>query len=274
MRPNWIGGGFLRLTQRSARLRPILWRWLYNQLASRDRSGHLLFMNYGYAEENESLALKLQPQDEPFRYPIQLYAHVVSAIDLRGKDVLEVGCGRGGGGAFLVRYREPRLFTGVDISEPAIEWCQQHLPFPNARWLQGRADALPVPDASIDVVVNVEASHCYPSMAGSLSEVTRALRPGGYFAFCDMRRPEGVATLDRSFDESGLKQLEHRVITPQVLRALDRVSPEKELRIASRVPRLFRPAFRGFFAVKSTPLYNMLATGQMTYLSYLLQKPE
>lgn len=274
MRPNWIGGGFLRLTRRSARLRPVLWRWWYNQLASRDRAGQLLFMNFGYAEENESLALKLEPQDEPFRYPIQLYAHVVSAIDVRGKDVLEVGCGRGGGGSFLVRYREPRFFTGVDLSESAMEWCRQHLPFPNARWLQGRADALPVPDASVDVVVNVEASHCYPSMVGSLSEVTRALRPGGYFAFCDMRRTEGVATLDRSFDESGLKRLEHRVITPQVLRALDRVSPERELRIASRVPRLLRPAFRGFVAVKDTPLYNMLATGKMTYLSYLLQKPE
>ena len=73
--------------------------------------------------------------------------------------------------------------------------------------------------------------------------------------------------------QSGLKQLERRVITPQVLRALDRVSPERELQIASR-PRLFRPALRGFVAVKGTPLYNMLATGKMTYLSYLLQKPE
>lgn len=274
MRPNWIGGGFVRLTLLSARLRPMLWGWWYNRLASRDEAGQLLFMNFGYAEENGSLALKLEPQDEPFRYPIQLYAHVVSAVDLRGKDVLEVGCGRGGGGSFLVRYREPRFFTGVDLSESAMEWCRQHMPFPNARWLQGRADALPVPDASVDVVVNVEASHCYPSMVGALSEVTRVLRPGGYFAFCDMRISEGVATLDRSFDESGLKRLEHRVITPQVLRALDHMTPERELRIASRVPRLFRTTFRGFVAAKGTPLYNMLATGKMTYLSYLLQKPE
>ncbi|MHB8697716.1 MAG: hypothetical protein ACYC9J_06715 [Sulfuricaulis sp.] len=73
----------------------------------------------------------LEPADEPFRYPLQLYAHIVDGLHLRGQDVLEVGSGRGGGGSFLLRYRAPRSYTGVDFSEAAIAWCRAHLVFPN-----------------------------------------------------------------------------------------------------------------------------------------------
>ena len=269
-RSSWLGTIFIILTRLSARMQPILWGWLYNQMASKDRNGELLFMNYGYIDEGKN-PLKLRPEDEAFRYPIQLYAHMVDGIDLRGKDVVEVGCGRGGGGAFLIRYHAPSSFIGVDLSKSAIQWCRLRMKFLNACWLQGYADSLPVPNESVDIVINVESSHCYPSMTAFLGEVKRVLRPGGYFAFCDIRSTEGVEKLDRSFKESGLEMLERQVITPQVLRALDSISPQRERQIASYVPRLFRSAFRNFLGVKNTVQYDMLVAGKMAYLSYLLK---
>ena len=51
----------------------------------------------------------------------------------------------------------------------------------------GDAERMPFPDASFDAVVNVESSHCYPSMPAFLSEVRRVLRPGGHFLYADLR---------------------------------------------------------------------------------------
>lgn len=271
MKANWIVILFVALTEASSRLRQRLWRWVYNNIASRDKTGQFVFMNYGY-EDAGSSKLLLKPEDEPFRYYIQLYHFVVNDIDLQDKDVMEVGCGRGGGGAFILRYKNPRTFTGIDLSKAAINWCKQHYQFANSNWMQGSADALPVADESMDVIVNVESSHCYPSMEKFLNEVIRTLRPNGYFAFCDLRRASDIESLDAAINNSGLAVIKHREITPQVLSALNHVSDSRDNQITTVFPAILRPAIRDFAAVKDTAIYKMLETGQMKYLFYLLQK--
>lgn len=272
MKANWIAILFVTLTDTSSRLRQRLWRWVYNKIASRDKLGKFVFMNYGYQDKEDSKALLLKTEDEPFRYFIQLYNFVVKDINLQNKDIMEVGCGRGGGGAFLLRYKNPRSFIGVDLSEAAINWCKHHFQLNNARWTQGFADALPVADKSIDVVVNVESSHCYPSMEKFLREVKRTLRPNGYLAFCDLRRSTGIKKLDQAMTQSGLNVLKQQDITPQVLNALDHISHTRDDQINTVFPALFRPAIRDFAAVKDTTVYKMLQTDQMKYVFYLLQK--
>lgn len=271
MKSNWVAGIFAAITYSSTRLRQVLWRWLYNRIALRDVTGKFLFMNYGYYDEKDSVLL-LEKQDEPFRYYIQLYHHVVKAINLHDKDILEVGCGRGGGGAFLLHYKKPRSYTGIDLSEAAIAWCQKHYSFANAHWLQGRADSLPVPDASIDVVVNVESSHCYPAMDQFLSEVNRTLRPNGYFAYCDLRLAADLEGLDNAMKASGLHIILHHDITHEVLHSLDSVSQSRDKEIDLIFPAFFRGAARDFAGVKDTAVYNMLKSGEMNYVCYLLQK--
>jgi ubiquinone/menaquinone biosynthesis C-methylase UbiE len=273
MQTNWIVAIFVSLTDSSSRLRQILWRWVYNKIASKDRSGKFVFMNYGYNDEKEE-HIPLQKQDEPFRHFIHLYDHVVKNLDLRDKNIIEVGCGRGGGGSFLLRYKNPRSYTGIDLSDAAIEWCKRQFQFSNAHWIQGVADALPVPDNSADVVINVESSHCYPSMEGFLREVKRVLRPNGYMTFCDLRRSSGIEALDNNINASGLRVLKRYEITSQVLHALDQISPTRDSQITSVFPSIFRKAVRNFAAVKDTAVYNMLKKGQMNYLCYLLQKTQ
>lgn len=271
VKPSWIVILFVALTDVSSRLRQQLWHWLYNRIASHDKAGKFVFMNYGY-NDSEHQSLLLKPEDEPFRYSIQLYNHVISDINLQDKDIMEIGCGRGGGGSFIVRYKNPRSFIGVDLSEIAIDWCKSHYQFKNTTWMQGVADALPVADNSIDIVINVESSHCYPSIKNFLNDVMRVLRPNGYMALCDLRLSSEIKGLNVDISSSGLHVIKQQDITIQVLNALDHISQVRDNQITSVFPALFRSAVRDFAAVKDTAVYNMLKTGQMQYVFYLLQK--
>jgi ubiquinone/menaquinone biosynthesis C-methylase UbiE len=272
VKANWIVILFVALTDASLRLRQKLWRWVYDKIASSDSSGQFVFMNYGYKDNDKHQSLSLKHEDEPFRYFIQLYDFVVSDINLNDKDIMEVGCGRGGGGAFILAYKSPHSFTGIDLSETAINWCKQHIQFNNSNWMQGLADALPVSDESMDIVINVESSHCYPSMDNFLTEVKRTLKPGGYLVFCDLRRLSLIDDLKTAMAKSGLDIIKYREITPQVLNALKCISQTRDEQITSVFPSLLRPAIRDFAAVKDTAIYKMLETGQMKYFFYLLKK--
>jgi len=271
MRPSIIAGGFFALTQLAPRWRTPLWQFWYDTLAKRDVGNDLLFMNYGYDDGEPGPAL--EPADEPFRYAIQLYAATLRGLDVRGRDVLEVGSGRGGGGSFILGYCAPNSYIGVDLSSTAIERCQRELPHPRARWIRGRADALPVDSESADIVVNVESSHSYPSMPAFLREVYRVLRPGAHFALADVRKADQMSELESQIANSGLAPVAQVTITPHVLRALDGISRLREQQIAAQVPSPFRAAFRDFAGIKDSVLYRMLKDGRLVYVRYVLTKP-
>ena len=91
----------MKLCEISPAFKKFLWRRWYQHLAGY-QVADWRFMNYGFSDEESGQApLALQPADEENRFAIQLYHHVASAADLNGLDVLEVGCGRGGGASFL-----------------------------------------------------------------------------------------------------------------------------------------------------------------------------
>src|SRR5271154_3472704 len=105
MKATFITNIFVTITDASVNLRQFLWRWVYNLIAKRDKQGHFLFMNYGYCDQAET-PLTLNPEDQKYRAYINLYDHVIQDIDLQKKSLVEVGCGRGGGGSFIVRYKK------------------------------------------------------------------------------------------------------------------------------------------------------------------------
>ncbi len=173
------------------------------QLVNRFSYDQMGYMNYGYAAIGG-------PEDQPRgpseasaeRYSMQLYDAVASAVDLAGKDVLEVGCGRGGGSAFLSRDRKARSVTGVDFATSATVAWNFRGRGPTLRFVLGDAEQLPFRSSSFDVVVNVESSHCYPDLGRFLGEVGRVLRPGGELRFYEhvlAHRP-GFARMQRAVD--------------------------------------------------------------------------
>src|SRR5438093_43138 len=84
------------------------------------------FMNWGYEPVGQDEPRpKLLETDEPDRLSIQMYDHLARRAGIDGKQVLEVGSGRGGGCDYLARYFKPQRVVGVDFSSPTVEFCNR-----------------------------------------------------------------------------------------------------------------------------------------------------
>lgn len=97
----------------------------------------------------------------------------------RGLRWLDVGCGTGALTQAILACTEPAEVIGIDPSHRYIAFAQrQHADRP-ASFTTGDAQALPVGDASQDVVVSGLVLNFVPSPARAAAEMQRVLRPGG-----------------------------------------------------------------------------------------------
>jgi SAM-dependent methyltransferase len=250
-----------------------VWQACYEALAKRVSTPDWAFMNYGYAAAPADVGMPpLRSCDERDRLCIQLYFHAIDHCDLRDRDVLEVGSGRGGGASYISRYLQPRSMTGMDISQEAVDLCNRHRLAPGLAFVCGDAQSMPFPASSFDAVVNIESSHCYESMDTFLAEVRRVLRPGGRFFFADLRSMDDVNTLREQFNASGLTVAKETDITTNVLTALQLDNARKLELIDALIPRMFHRPFRVFAGIAGTRNYAGLESGKLRYLSAQLVK--
>ncbi len=258
-------------------IRKAVWKFWYPFLTRRLRGEAVLFLNYAF-ETDPPLALPLSPADEPNRACIQLYHHVATQVELRGKDVLEVSCGHGGGASYLARTLQPAHYTGLDLNPAGIRFCQQRHVVPGLRFLQGDAGQLPFADASFDAVLNVEASHCYPDFPRFLSEVARVLRPGGHFLYADFRFStgvinEGFAAWEQALAAAPLRFVHSRVINAEVLRGMTANSARSQALVTRHLPRFLHRLGHDFAGVAGSHVFTALQRGELSYRSYCLARP-
>ncbi len=141
-------------------VRKTIWKLWYPFLTRKLRREDVLFLNYAF-EDEPPLAIPLSSADEPDRACIQLYHHVASQVELRGKTILEISCGHGGGASYVTRTFQPAGMTALDLNPKGIAFCRQrHAAVPGLAFVRGDAENLPFAEATFDAVINVEASHC------------------------------------------------------------------------------------------------------------------
>ncbi|MEU2090685.1 class I SAM-dependent methyltransferase [Nocardia beijingensis] len=101
-------------------------------------------------------------------------------------EVVDIGCGPGDLARVLAR-RAARVI-GVDPSPQMIEYATaRSRDLPNCRFEIGTAQALPLPDASADLVTSTFAMHHIPAAhrADAIAQMFRVLRPGGRLLLAD-----------------------------------------------------------------------------------------
>jgi SAM-dependent methyltransferase len=105
---------------------------------------------------------------------------IVDEGDLRGRDVLDLGCGFGW---FTLAALEAgaRTALGVEITDEDLATARASIDDPRAAFRVGSALDIPAEDASADTAVAWEVIEHVPrgSEARMLQEIARVLRPGG-----------------------------------------------------------------------------------------------
>lgn len=259
-------------TYRLPRLRKLAWKTFYGFLAWRFRLPEWSFMNYGYDEPSHELALS--SRDEKNRYFIQLYAQALwQAGSVAGRDVLEVGCGRGGGSEWIARTQGVKSMTGMDLASSAIELCRASHRAGNLTFVQGDAERIPFPEASFDVVLNVESCHHYPSLATFFAEVDRVLKPGGHFCVAFYGEQPGLRRFERAAAATGLEIMEFSDITPSVVNALKASDEMKMALIRRHAPWYLTPVLKFFAGVEGSEIHRGFTDGRLTYATSLMRKP-
>jgi ubiquinone/menaquinone biosynthesis C-methylase UbiE len=207
------------------------------------------------------------------RYAIQLYHRVVEGIPLKDKAVLEVGCGRGGGAAYISRAFFPREMVGLDRTAASIRFARNHFAScQNLRFIEADAHALPCDDDSFDVVVNIESAQHYRDVDRFLMEVHRVLKPGGHLLLaCFEDASKGVfphAALERS----KLRIVRQEDITAGVMRALELDSARKRQLARKLVPGFLHRLADEFAGVGGSELYESFAGGKSPYYLFDCRK--
>lgn len=246
-----------------------IWKAWYKYVTKLDKGGQIIFMNYGFVGP---FPVRLKKQDEKNRFCIQLYSHIAGAVSLKGKNVLEIGSGRGGGSSYIMRYLGPKSVKGVDFSKKAVDFCRKHYSTDNLSFHFGDAEYLPFEDDKFDIIINVESSHCYGNMIGFLKESFRVLHPDGHFLFADFRYNEEMEGLRTQLIKCGFEIVKEEKITGNVLNSMDMDSKRKLELIEKKVPRLLQNAFRSFAGIKGTPIFESFSDGSRTYFNFILKK--
>jgi len=165
--------------------------------------------------------------------PIAAFMH---GRDQRNVRLLDVACGTG---RFLraVRLAYPAMkLTGLDLSQPYLDEARRHIDgLRPAELVVGNAEAIPLPDASQDIVTTVFLFHELPPEVRRrvAAEMARVLKPGGLLVFIDSLqmgdrpaydgllemfpvrfhepyyRHYAIDDLDRVFRDVGLEAVEH-----------------------------------------------------------------
>ncbi|MBA4056504.1 MAG: class I SAM-dependent methyltransferase, partial [Marivirga sp.] len=185
------------------------------------------------------------------------------------------GSGRGGGARHIASTLKPASYTGMDIAQSAVDLANKIHKVDNLKFIQGSAEAIPLPDSSIDVVINVESCHAYGSVEKFLSEVKRVLKPGGHLLLVDFRNEKNVEnmnTLKSQLRGTGMELLGEENITTNVIRSIEAEDESKKERIRTLIPQKWQKLFSEFAGVVGSRFYETLKDGTRLYYRFELRK--
>jgi SAM-dependent methyltransferase len=114
--------------------------------------------------------------------PLPIAKHLdrlAALVPIDGRRIVDVGCGDGAVARALTR--RGGIVTGIEIDARALAPALAAPAVGNERYLEGRAEALPLGDRSVDLVVFFNSLHHVPVelLEAGLAEAARVLVPDG-----------------------------------------------------------------------------------------------
>ena len=219
--------------------------------------------NYGYAPHANATTADWSTA-EPYQMEMYHQAALQLGDDgLRGKRVLKISCGMGGGLDGLRRRCGIGYAVGLDRSFIAASEARRRF---GVSALAGDARHLPFADHSFDVVINVEASHLYFGDE-FVRELARVLVPGGSVLMTDFRygtSTECEQALRDAFGEAGFEVVQFRDTTGNVVAACEADAARRESLLAA-LPWPLRTLGRPWIGTRQSDDYLDLSAGRSMY---------
>lgn len=130
--------------------------------------------------KEDYLSAKFYEEYRFFRY--QKEHHLLKYIDWKsavGKDVLEIGLGVGADGTMWAR--NAKSYTGIDLTNEAVEATEKHLKLLNLKGniVKGNAEHMPFNDKQFDLVYSHGVLHHTDTIENTFNEVNRVLKSNG-----------------------------------------------------------------------------------------------
>lgn len=106
-----------------------------------------------------------------------LHRYLQACSIATNKIVLDIASGEGYGSSMLAEYAERVI--GVDISSTAVTHANLKYIKANLEYRQGSCSSIPLPNASVDLIVSFETIEHHNEHEEMMSEIRRVLRPNG-----------------------------------------------------------------------------------------------
>jgi arsenite methyltransferase len=165
---------------------------IYTRVAAHPEGNFHFHRGPAYAAEflgYDAAELALLPAEATASFAGIGNPHAIAPL-AAGETVLDIGCGAGTDLLLAARRVSPkgRAF-GVEMTEAMVERARsaaRAADLPQVEVLKGDATGLPLPDASVDVVISNGVLNLVPEKEKAFSEIVRVLRPGGRLQLADI----------------------------------------------------------------------------------------
>jgi len=219
------------------------------------------FMNHGYYPVDQRCSdVFLDTCGSLYCYLADKFGKVTN------KNILDIGCGRGGGTKLLRKHYNFSEVFGCDLNEKNIAYCRSnhqecYFEVDNAETLEKQKDNF------FDFAINVESSHCYRDLNSFFNSAKRVLKKDGQFITADLIQPDRLSSyidiIGKYFEILEIKNITQNVADSceHLMRKVANLGYKDEIhslyyRIAETQLRIYSSRERYFLSILLQKRYN------------------